>query len=139
MKKHLGLARVLRASVLLMMIGAVPSGMTGSPLAAQTPAANSGNPKNQGVRSGNGQTLHASVTVDGTASKALVAVWSSTGALVASGTSTSLGTYVKQLTAGTYTVTATTAKGSASASVTIVASTSPAIVPLAISSTAASQ
>jgi len=100
----------------------------------QTPI-NPQEPKGGGVRSGNGQTLHASVTVDGTASKALVAVWSSTGTLVASGSSTSLGTYVKQLTAGSYTVTATTAKGSASASVTIVASTSPAIVPLAITST----
>lgn len=133
-------ARTLRASLYLGIITAVvASGMTGLSLSAQTQAADGGNPKNQGVRSGNGQTLHATVTVDGTASKALVAVWSSTGMLVASGTSTSLGTYVKQLTAGTYTVTATTAKGSSSASVTIVASTSPAIVALAITSTAASQ
>jgi uncharacterized protein YjdB len=121
------------ALALLMMIASAP-------LRAQTSGTGvTQDPKGGGVRSGNGQTLHASVTVDGTASKALVAVWSSTGALVASGTSTSLGTYVKQLTAGTYTVTATTAKGSASASVTIVAATSPAIVPLAITSTAASQ
>jgi hypothetical protein len=102
---------------------------------AQTPSTGKTTPPVGLTRSGNGQTLHASVTVDGIAARALVAVWSSTGTLAAYGSSSSLGIYVKQLTAGTYTVTATTAKGSTSASVTIVASTSPAIVPLAITST----
>jgi hypothetical protein len=93
--------------------------------------------KTGGVRtamaSNSGQTLLVTVTLDGKpVANATVAVRSSTGVAVASGTTSNEGLFSIPLEVGSYTVTATSAAYVATSNVTIMQSESPMAMTLTL-------